>query len=104
MSTTPYPQPSATARTLSHVILHRLARVKNQAVAGAIGKDESTVSRIASGETGIKLDDLEPFLTALSLKVVSQEKICVDRNVFESYRILAAKAMTEPGSLKWEDE
>lgn len=102
--TTAYPQGAASSRKLSQVILHRLARLKNQSVASAIGKDESTVSRIASGEAGIKIDDLEPFLRALHMKAVDADQVCVDKKVFESYRILAAKAMTEPESLKWEDE
>lgn len=96
--------PPASARNLVQVILQRLARVKNSRVAEAIGKDESQVSRIVAGDSGIKLADLYPFLEALDLKVVDRSKVCVDRSVFEAYRTLAAKAMTEPESLQWGDE
>lgn len=98
------PVPSASARNLVQLVLQRLARVKNSRVAEAIGKDESQVSRIVAGDSGIKLADLHAFLAALDLKVVERSKVCVDRAVFESYRTLAAKAMTEPEALQWEDE
>jgi transcriptional regulator with XRE-family HTH domain len=97
------PQPSASARKLVQVILQSLARAKNQAVAEAIGKDESTVSRIASGDTGIKLTDLQPFLSALGLKVVGANQVCVDREVYESYRTLARAAINDPQKLSWDE-
>lgn len=83
--------------------MQRLASVKNQAVADAIGKDQSTVSRIASGEAGIKLDDLQPFLAALGLKVVGANQVCVDREVYESYRTLARAAINDPAKLTWDE-
>lgn len=96
------PVPSAGARNFVQDVLQRLARVKNSAVAEAIGKDESTVSRVASGELGVKLADLQPFLHALGLKCVDAGRVCVDREVYESYKVLAGKALTEPRSLEWE--
>lgn len=97
------PQPSASARKLVQVILQGLAKAKNQAVAEAIGKDESTVSRIASGDSGIKLADLQPFLSAIGLKVVSANQVCVDREVYESYRTLARAAINDPAKLNWDE-
>lgn len=90
------------ARMFVQDVLHRLARVKNKVIAEAIGKDESTVSRVASGDVGVKLEDMQPFLHALGLKVVDVSRVCVDREVYESYRTLACKAMTEPKALEWE--
>jgi transcriptional regulator with XRE-family HTH domain len=95
--------PSAHARKLSQMVMQRIASVKNQAVADAIGKDQSTVSRIVSGETGIKLDDLQPFLAALDLKVVGANQVCVDRDVYESYRTLARAAINDPQKLSWDE-
>lgn len=94
--------PPAPARKLSQTILQRLAKVKNQDVGAAMGKDHSTVSRIASGETGIRLDDLHPFLAALDLKVVDANQVCVDRGVYEAYRTLAHAAVTDTRKLDWE--
>lgn len=96
--------PSAAARTFVQDIMQRLARVKSETVAQAIGKDASTVSRVASGELGVKLADLQPFLRALDLKVVDVGRVCVDREVYESYKTLATKALTEPESLEWDVE
>lgn len=97
------PQPSEGARRLSQTILRRLATVKNQDVGDAIGRDESTVSRIASGELGLKLNDLHGFLCALGLKVVDGNQVCVDREVYESYRVLARAAINDPNKLKWDE-
>lgn len=95
--------PTATARKLVQVVLQRLAKAKNQTVAEAIGKDESTVSRIASGESGIKLADLQPFLGSLGLKVVSADQVCIDRAIYESYKTLATAALTNPEKLHWDE-
>lgn len=95
--------PSASARKLAQSILQRLAKVKNQDVGAAIGKDHSTISRIASGEAGVKLDDLHGFLNALGLKVVASNQVCVDREVYESYRILARAAINDPNKLNWDE-
>ncbi len=89
-------------RNLSQLLMQRVATVKNQVVAQAIRKDESTVSRIVSGELGIKLDDLQAFLDSLELKVVGKHQICVDRDEFTAYRALAAKYMSKPPELEWE--
>jgi hypothetical protein len=96
--------PPASARNFVQDVLQRLARVKNTAVAQAIGKDESQVSRIVSGESGIKLADLHPFLAALGLKVVDTRRVCVDREVYESFKTIATKALVEPKSLDWDAE
>jgi hypothetical protein len=91
-------------RKLSQVLMQRLAAVKNTTVAQAIRKDESTVSRIVSGETGIKLDDLQAFLDSLGYKVVDKNRVCVDAEEFRSYRLLATKYLAQPPELDWGDE
>lgn len=97
------PAPSASARKLVQVVLQKLAKAKNQTVAEAIGKDESTVSRIVSGEVGIKLNDLQPFLGSLGLKVVGADQVCIDRAIYESYKTLATAALTNPSRLNWDE-
>ena len=52
------------------LILRRMAVVKNDVVGRAIGHDESHVSRIASGERGIRIGEIAAFLGALGLQVV----------------------------------
>lgn len=86
-------EPSAKARIFVQRILQRVANVKNQVVAEAIGKDESNVSRIVSGEIGIKLSDLHSFLDALSLKVVDRNQVCIDVDEYNAMLILTQRAM-----------
>lgn len=101
--TTSSGEPTSGARRLSQTVLQRLASVKNQDVGNAIGKDESTVSRIASGELGIKLADLHGFLGALGLKVVDANQVCIDRQIYESYKTLATAALVNPAKLNWDE-
>ena len=98
------PKTSQPSRKLSQLILQRLAGVKNYTVAQAINKDESTVSRIVSGESGIKLDDLENFLGALDLKCVGRNQVCVDREEYAAFRALAARYIEQPPKLEWSEQ
>lgn len=102
------PQPSASARKLLQVILQRVATVKNSTVGDAIGKDESTVSRIVSGESGVRLEVLHPFLAALGLKVVDAGRICIDVEKYNAMLVLAKRAIAqeqkvEGPQLDWEE-
>lgn len=97
------PEFAARSRKLVQTLLQRLAKVKNQDVGAAIGKDHSTVSRIASGESGIKLEDLHGFLTALGLKVVDRNQVCIDREIYISYKTIATAAMNDPKKLNWDE-
>lgn len=75
-----------------HVELHKAsARVKYDAVASAIGKDVSTVSRIFSEDTGVKLRDIEMFLCALGFKVVPLDAVTVDGTEYHLLVQMAAK-------------
>lgn len=91
------------ARTLAQLLMQRIASVKNQAVSLAIKKDESTVSRIVSGETGVKLDDLQAFLRVLGYKVVDADMFCVKRELHLAYKTLAQAGMQKLDQ-DWDDE
>lgn len=83
--------PNENARKLSQAILRAVAIVKNQAVADAIQRDDSTISRIVTGESGIKLEDLQPFLACLGFKVVPVGHICVDKDEWHAKETLLRK-------------
>ncbi len=85
---------------LQTVILRRMAAAKHKAVADAIGIDESTVSRVASGERGISLDKLEAFLSSLGLVVieVGGDAVTIPRQKYRALQVLARDA------LRFEDE
>lgn len=84
-------------RNLPQIILRRLASKKNQAVAAAMGRDDSYISKISAGDVGIKLEDLGRFLDALDLKVVDKNQVCVSKEIHLSYKTLAAEYLTLQG-------
>ena len=51
-------------------MLRKLAHVKNSTVAQAIGHDDGHISRIASGERGVKLPEMEQFFQSLGLRLI----------------------------------
>ena len=102
------PQPTASARKLLQVILQRVAKVNLQAVADAIGRDESTACRIVSGESGVRLTVLYEFLKTLDLKIVDARRICIDADQYNALLFLAKKAMSaeqkiDTPPLDWEE-
>lgn len=78
---------------LESVILRRISSEKNYTVAEAIGKSESTVSRITSGELGVRIGELEAFLTCLGLKVVGIDEQTIAAKELEALRYLASKGL-----------
>lgn len=89
---------SQAGRNLPQIVMRRLATKKNSTVAAAMGRDDSYISRVTSGELGIKLDDLHRFLDALDLKVVDKGHVCVEREIHLSYKTLAMKYMEQQQS------
>ena len=59
----------------------------------AIEKDESTASRVRSGEAKLTLEEFARLLAAIGCKVVDQSKVCVDPQVFESVVHINMRAM-----------
>lgn len=78
---------------LESLILRRLASEKHYKVGQAIGKDESTISRIASNERGLRIDELEAFFDALGLKVVPADSQMIPSKELEALRYLAQKSL-----------
>ena len=90
------------ARKFASVALQRISAVGQNNIAAEIGVSPPTVSRFVS-------DDLEracQVLAAAGLKVVDQDRVCVDRQTYEAMSHIAAKAMANPEiaqQLVWED-
>jgi len=63
-------QSLAPASNLESLILRRVAGVKNEVIAHAIGNDHTQVTYIMKGERGIRLHQLEPFFKSLGLRVI----------------------------------
>ncbi len=79
---------------LHSLILRRLATVKNDVIAVAIGHDVSHVCRIGSGERGIKLEELGLFLGALGLRVV---EVGGDSLTLPAEQVRALKVLARAG-------
>ena len=84
---------TATTSTTESLILRRLAAVHQKTVAVAIGSDEGTVSRFASGERGLRIHQVGPAFDALGLKLVPINEVSIPREELEALRVLARKSL-----------
>lgn len=89
-------QQGATTSSIEGLVLRRLAGVKNAAVAAAIKHDEGHVSRIASGERGLRLSELGPFMAALGLRIIEcdGQVVSLPADEHAALRLLARKALS----------
>ena len=87
------PLPTDPATKLLQAILRRLARLPLAEIASAIEKDESTASRLRSGESKLTVGEFAALLAAIGCKVVDNKKVCVDPEVFESVVHINMRAM-----------
>lgn len=80
---------------LHAAILRRLAQIKSAPVAAAIGHDESHISRVASGERGIRISELQAFLAALGFEVVETggNSVTLPREKLRALKVLARDAL-----------
>jgi hypothetical protein len=81
------------------MVRERFNGEKDSVIENAMGKEESWAKKVGTGQSGVKLDDIERLLRALGLQVVDANAVCVDRRIHEAYRVLAAAAITEPEKL-----
>ena len=84
-------------RNLNSQILQAVASVKNETIAQAIGHDTTHVSRIHSGERGIKLSELESYLEVLGMRVIkidTDEIVSIPKQKYEALRLLARESLS----------
>jgi len=83
--------PATRTSNLHSLILQRVATVKNSSIAVAIAHDEGHISRITSGERGLRITELEPFFKALSLRVIEcdGQVSTIPTKELEAYKLLA---------------
>ena len=78
----------------TELMIHRhLAGHTAKAVSEAIGGDETLISRFKSGERGLRIEQIGPFLEAVGLKLVANDEVTVDPKYLESLRNLAARGI-----------
>lgn len=91
------------ARKNERVVLQALARVSQTQVAAALGISDSSITRFKDGQ----LEQYSSILAACGLKVVSGDRICVDREKFEAMATIARAALSCPDTsrrLIWDEE
>lgn len=94
-----------TARKSSQVLLRSLARMPLEQLAQALTKDESTASRVRSGEARVTVGEFCELVDAAGMKLVPISKVCVDREKYEALATLAAAAMSDRDTVRrlvWE--
>jgi methylphosphotriester-DNA--protein-cysteine methyltransferase len=88
------------------LISQALSRTSLDALASAIGKDDSQASRIRSGQLGATVQDVARMLYASGLKVVSADRVCVHQPTYQAMATIAARAMADQEiaqRLTWDD-
>ena len=81
-------------------VAQALASTSLDALATAIGKDDTQASRIRSGQLGATVQDLVKLLHAAGLKCVGLEKVCVDRARYEAMVTMATAAMSDEQTVR----
>ena len=87
------PIPLDVSRKTLQGLVRRLARMSVSEIAAAIEKDESTASRVRSGESKLTLEEFSRLVSAIGCKLVDSRKVCVDPEVFESVVQINMRAM-----------
>lgn len=77
-----------------------LAKTPLDVLAREVGKDDTQMSRIRSNQLGANVNDVVKMIYAAGMKVVSAEKICVDRARYEAMVSMVAAAMSDEQTVR----
>lgn len=89
------------------ILATRLAKLSLEDIARALGKDDTHACKVRSGEKACTVADLAKLIPLCGLKLVDRDKVCVDRQAYESMTYIASKAMSDQATaqkLIWDDE
>lgn len=82
------------------LVAKHLSATSLDALAEAIAKDDSQVSRIRSGQLGACINDVVRLLYAAGLKTVPLDRVCVDRARYEAMVTMASAAMADEQTVR----
>ena len=74
-------------------LLRRRSATQDKQIADAIDGDVSFISRFFSGERGLRINQIEPVLRVIGLKVVPADTQLIANEELEALRVLARKAL-----------
>ena len=79
--------------TTESLLLLRLAQTTHTTVAKAISTDDAHISRFASGERGLRINQIGPALEAMGLKIVDINDATVPAKRLEALEYLAGESL-----------
>jgi hypothetical protein len=87
---------SKTAQDSLRLVAQAISRAPLDQLAAAINKDDSTVSRVRSGDAKVSMDDAIRLLHAVGLRVVPIDSVVVNSSKYEAVLTMATAAMADP--------
>lgn len=81
------------SRNLEVEILQRVAVITQKEIAEKMNVDPSTVHRIISGESGIKISALAGFCAAVNMKIVDANQTVIDVEELNALQYLAERGI-----------
>ena len=81
------------SRNLEVEILQRIAVATQRDIADKMSVDPSTVHRIVSGESGIKISALADFFTSINMKLVDASQTVIDAEELNALQYLAERGI-----------
>ena len=106
VSSEPVAVTSSSLQSSLQAVASALSSTSLDVLAKAVGKDDTVVCKIRSGESGAKVPDLVKLLHAAGLKVVPADRVCVQREKYEAIVTIASAAMADPATarrLTWDE-
>lgn len=85
---------SITSKTHA-TMLQRFAQVGQTEVERRTGVENTHLSKFCSGERGLRIDQLEPVLSALGLKVVDFSALVVDAEYLKALEVISARSLNK---------
>lgn len=99
-----FPIVGTAGNLLTNTLRKRLETAKRDAMDEAMGKGESWTRKVLNDGVGVPLDDFPRLIALVGLKLVSVEKVCVDREVAEAMNTMHRKLAPHVPKLLWDDE
>jgi len=88
------PNGNGASRQSAGLLWERLRATKAAYVAERLHKDDTWFGKVRSGECGLLLEHLEPFLAALDLRIVRAGDVVVDGAIAQAYEAIVKKALS----------
>lgn len=99
MSTSSVKPPATACNSLQdalQAVATALAGTSLEVLCRAVGKDDTVVCKVRSGQANVSLTDAVRLMMAAGLKVVPVDRVCVDARTYDAVTTIAERAMADP--------